>query len=193
MDLLFATNNPNKLKEIRQILDAKYRVLSLADMGINESIPETQPTLEGNARQKSEFIYERTGVNCFSDDTGLEISSLDGRPGVYSARYAGPDCRAEDNMDKVLAEMKGVTDRKAKFRTVISLILEGKEYQFEGEVEGEILEERTGTTGFGYDPIFRPDGYDQSFAEMSMEEKNAISHRGRAIAKLTEWLLNLDS
>jgi XTP/dITP diphosphohydrolase len=151
-------------------------------------IEETGTTLEENARIKSQFVYDNYGFNCFSDDTGLEIEVLNGEPGVYSARYAGEDCSFDDNMNKVLKEMKGKENRKARFRTVISLILDGKEYQFEGEVKGKITTEKHGDKGFGYDPIFLPDGYSQTFAELDLEEKNRISHRGKAVVKLAGFL-----
>jgi len=188
MELIFATNNKNKLKEINALAGTNFSIKGLHEMGIREDIPEEQDSLEGNARQKSQYIYDKLSVACFADDTGLEIDALNGRPGVYSARYAGPECSPEDNMQKVLAEMEGVYDRSARFRTVISLIIDGKEYQFEGMVEGEILTEKHGNEGFGYDPIFKPSGYSISFAQMPLSEKNTISHRGRATAKLIDFL-----
>lgn len=191
MELIFATNNAHKVKEIKNAVNGKYDVKSLAEIGCTDDIPETEPTLEGNARLKSEYVVNKFNVNCFADDTGLEIEALNGEPGVYSARYAGEQCSFEDNMNKVLENLEGKENRKAKFRTVISLILEGKEYQFEGSVEGEILKEKSGTEGFGYDPIFRPDGYKETFAEMPLDLKNQISHRGRAVKKLVEFLNNL--
>ncbi len=188
MNLVFATNNRHKLEEIQIMLGDKIKVLSLHDINCDEEIPETGTTLEANALQKSNYIYSRYNINCFADDTGLEIDALDGEPGVYSARYAGDAKDSEANMLKVLQKLEGVGNRKARFRTVISLLIDGKEYQFEGVVDGEILKEKSGSDGFGYDPIFKPDGFDMSFAEMDMEQKNAISHRGRAVVKLIEFL-----
>ncbi len=191
MELVFATNNKHKLEEISALAGEHFVIRGLEEIGIREDIPEEQDTLSGNASQKSWFIYDRTGVNCFADDTGLEIEALDGCPGVISARYAGTACSPQDNMDKVLAEMQGITNRAARFRTVISLIINGTEYQFEGIVEGTILTERHGDEGFGYDPIFMPDGFTQSFAQMPLSEKNKISHRGRATQKLIAFLKEL--
>ena len=186
--MIFATNNLHKLEEARQILGPEYRLSTPRDFGIMEEIPEEQDTLEGNALQKARYIHERTGQDCFADDTGLEVEALDGAPGVYSARYAGEHCSFEDNMDKLLAAMETEENRRARFRTVIALILGGREYLFEGEVGGEITRESSGGAGFGYDPVFRPDGYGVTFAEMGAEEKNAISHRGMAVACLAEFL-----
>lgn len=191
MRLVFATNNKNKIKEIQLALKGVVEILSLEDIDFEGDIPEDHATLEENALQKANFIASRFQVNCFADDTGLEIDALDGRPGVYSARYAGEERSAEANMDKVLSELTGVPTREARFRTVVALVLNSTEYTFEGAVEGEILEAKTGTEGFGYDPIFKPEGYDISFAEMSIEEKNKISHRGRAVKKLVDFLSKL--
>lgn len=191
MELVFATNNPHKLEEINAAVGNDFKILSLKAIGCDEDIPETAPTLEGNASQKSQYIFQKYGMNCFADDTGLEIVALDEAPGVYSARYAGPGHDHEKNMDKVLSELKGKQNRKARFRTVISLILDKKEYFFEGIVNGTILEKRQGKKGFGYDPIFQPDGYGQSFAEMELSEKNKISHRGLAVQKLIAFLQDL--
>jgi XTP/dITP diphosphohydrolase len=188
--LVFATNNQHKLREIREILSGEFELLSLEDIQCFDEIPETGNTLEANASQKSHYIHDRFNVNCFSDDTGLEIYALNNEPGVLSARYAGEGRNAEDNMTKVLRNLQNQENRKACFRCVISLIIKDKEFLFEGRSEGEILIERKGNTGFGYDPIFRPDGYNQSFAEMSSEEKNGISHRGRAMQKLVRFLLD---
>jgi len=188
MDLVFATNNQHKLQELQAILGDEFRLLSLKDIGCNEDIPEEQPTLEGNASQKSHYIFNKFGYNCFADDTGLEIDALNGEPGVYSARYAGEEKSAEANMEKVLHKMAKINRRKARFRTVISLIINGKEDLFEGVVNGEILFSKKGGSGFGYDPIFQPDGFEKSFAEMGMDEKNKISHRGRAVQKLVNFL-----
>ena len=187
--LLFATNNAHKLEEVRQILSGHYQVLSLAEAGFEGDIPETSPTIEGNALQKARFIKENLGLDCFADDTGLEVVSLNGAPGVYSARYAGEGCSYEDNVTKMLAEMQGITNRGARFKTVIALIIGEEEKLFEGIVEGEIIQERRGTSGFGYDPIFMPKNYTQTFSEMSASLKNEISHRGRAVKLLAQWLM----
>lgn len=186
--LIFATNNQHKLQEIRQILKQKIQIKGLKDIGFQGEIPETNPTLEGNALQKARYIHERYHTNCMADDTGLEIEALNGKPGVYSARYAGENCSYEDNMQKVLMEMKGKTNRRAKFRTVIALILDNKEYLFDGEIKGIITTEKYGTKGFGYDPIFLPDGESLTFAELPPERKNEISHRGLATGKLVQFL-----
>lgn len=191
IELVFATNNQHKLNEIRNLSGDNIRVLSLSDIGSIDDIPETASTLEGNASLKSWFIYNKYGMNCFADDTGLEVDSLNGKPGVYSARYAGPDQNPEKNIIKLLDELKTHTNRKARFRTVISLIIEGKEYFFQGIVNGTILNEREGTKGFGYDPVFRPDGYKLSFAQMNLHEKNQISHRGKAVQELFNFLKKL--
>lgn len=188
MELVFATNNRHKLEELQELLGSEIKLLSLGDIGCYEDIPETQPTLEGNARQKSFIVYEKYGYNCFADDTGLEIEALDGEPGVYSARYAGDARDSDANMKKVLEKLVKINSREARFRTVISLVLNGEETQFEGIVEGAILTEKKGNSGFGYDPVFQPKGYSQSFAEMSLEQKNKISHRGRAVEKLVNFL-----
>lgn len=190
MKLVFATNNQNKLKELQSLLGDEFTLLSLSDIGCTDEIPEDYETLEENATQKAKYIFDKYNVDCFADDTGLEILSLNNEPGVYSARYAGESKDAKANMNKVLKKMQAVENRTAQFRTVISLFLNKKEYQFEGIVEGKILEEEKGLDGFGYDPIFQPNGYDISFAEMSMDEKNRISHRGRAVRKLVEFLIN---
>jgi len=189
--LVFATNNDHKLKELKQILSSEFELLSLNDIGCTDEIPETGPTLEINAAQKSFYIWDKYGIDCFADDTGLEIEALGNEPGVYSARYAGEERSATANMLKVLARMINELNRKARFRCVISLIIDGEEKQFEGIVEGKILTEKHGEAGFGYDPIFMPDGYNQSFAEMSAEDKNQISHRGRAVMKLVDYLIDL--
>lgn len=193
MKLVFATNNQNKLRELQQLLGKKIELLSLADINCEEEIPEEYDTLEDNAKQKAEYIYKKYNVNCFADDTGLEISALNGEPGVYSARYAGESKDAKANMKKVLQKLEGVKNRSARFRTVISLYLNDKEYQFEGIVNGDILESERGKDGFGYDPIFEPLGYSISFAEMEMSEKNKISHRGLAVQKLVEFLLRYEN
>lgn len=189
MELVFATNNQHKLGEIQNLLGNQIKLLSLKDISFFEEIPEDYDTLKENALQKATYIYDRFKFNCFADDTGLEIDYLKGAPGVFSARYAGLTCSSEDNVIKVLTEMNGVENRKARFRTVIALILDGEKYFFEGIVDGEILLENHGVGGFGYDPIFRPLGYDKSFAEMNMDEKNNISHRARATKKLVDFLI----
>ena len=188
MKIVFATNNTHKLEEIRRMLRGSHQIVSLAEIGCHEDIPEEQNTLEGNALQKARYIKQHYGYDCFADDTGLEIDALGGRPGVYSARYAGEAKDSEANMRKVLAEMQGYSDRRARFRTVIALILGNEEHLFEGKVEGEILTARQGSAGFGYDPVFRPDGYDRSFAERDPDTKNSISHRGEATRKLAAFL-----
>ena len=186
--IVFATNNQHKLSEVRNILSDDFEIISLKELGFNDDIPETGVTLAENASQKSHFIFEKFQVDCFSDDTGLEVEALNGVPGVYSARYAGEKATYEDNVNKLLFEMKGLTNRKAAFKTVISLILDGKEYLFEGKVEGEIVPVKRGGGGFGYDPVFLPAGFDKTFSEMSPEQKNKISHRGKATAKLVDFL-----
>lgn len=188
MDLVFATNNAHKLHEISKMLGDSFSILSLKDIGCYEDIPETGNTLEANASQKAKYIYDKYKVNCFADDTGLEIMALGGAPGVFSARYAGEEKSSEKNMVKVLTGMQGVNDRRAQFRTVISLIIDGEEKIFEGIVKGHITTEKKGDKGFGYDPVFVPDGYDQTFAEMDLATKNKISHRARAVEKLTAYL-----
>lgn len=188
MKIVFATNNKHKLEEINQLLGNQHEIVSLSDIGCHDDIPEDHDTLQDNALQKARYIKEHFGYDCFADDTGLEVDALNRRPGVYSARYAGPEKDSRKNMEKVLEEMQGIPQRKACFRTVIALILNGQEHLFEGRVDGEILTEPHGGAGFGYDPIFRPEGYAESFAEMPMEEKNKISHRGRATQKLAEFL-----
>ena len=185
--LIFATNNPNKLREIRSAVSS-HKIISLEEIGIKEEIPETGITLHENALQKAAYIFNKTGEDCFADDTGLEIAALDKRPGVYSARYAGINCSAEDNINKVLDELDGVTNRNAVFKTVIALIINGKEFFFQGGIDGNILTNKTGHQGFGYDPIFLPNGYEISFAEMSLDEKNNISHRAKAVKKLIHFL-----
>ena len=191
MDLIFATNNEHKLREIKLIIGDKINLLSLKDINCYEDIPETGATLEANASQKAFYISNKYGKNCFADDTGLEIAALNGEPGVYSARYAGENKDAEKNMQKVLEKLQGKEDRKARFRTVISLVIDGREKLFEGIVEGEIIEAPRGTQGFGYDPIFVPEGYDKTFAELGDDVKNQISHRAKAVEKLAEYLKTL--
>lgn len=188
MKLVFATNNPHKLREIQHVLGENFELTGLKALGCHEDIPEEQDTLEGNAAQKAFYVYEKYGENCFADDTGLEVESLGGAPGVFSARYAGEDKNPENNIQKLLKALQGKENRKARFRTVISLVIEGKETQFEGIVEGTILHQQQGTEGFGYDPVFQPQGYKLSFAQMPLSQKNTISHRARAFRKLIEFL-----
>ncbi|MCB0762974.1 MAG: RdgB/HAM1 family non-canonical purine NTP pyrophosphatase [Flavobacteriales bacterium] len=188
MELVFATNNEHKAREVGQILGGKFIIRTLKDIGCNEELEESRETLEGNAAQKAEYVAEKYGVNVFADDTGLEIPSLGGQPGVLSARFAGPGRDSEDNMDKVLELLKGQNDRSAQFRTSICLVVDGKSHFFDGICAGAITSSRAGLEGFGYDPIFQPEGHELTFAEMSKEEKNAISHRGRAIRAMSDWL-----
>lgn len=193
MKIVFATNNAHKMQEVRQILGERFEVVGLADIGCTEDIPETAETLEGNALQKARYVKEHYGLDCFADDTGLEVAALGGAPGVHTARYAelfgnGITHDSDANMNLLLQKLEKKADRSARFRTVISLIYKGEEHLFEGICEGTILSERHGTEGFGYDPVFQPKGYDRCFAQMKAEEKNAISHRGRATQKLVEWL-----
>ncbi|HZH87128.1 MAG TPA: non-canonical purine NTP diphosphatase [Brumimicrobium sp.] len=188
IELVFATQNKNKAYEIQGLLPAHIVVKTLQDIGCNDDIPEDQPDLARNALQKARYIYEKFNVNCFADDTGLEIEALNGEPGVYSARYAGSEKDSQKNMDLVLEKLNNQSNRKAQFRTAIALILDGKEHLFEGKVKGEIRKERSGEKGFGYDPIFEPENYGKTFAEMTLDEKNERSHRGRAIEKLAAFL-----
>ena len=191
MKIVFATNNQHKLSEIRQILGDRVEVLSLQDIGCDVDIPETGTTLEENALQKAQYIYDHYHLDVFADDTGLEVDTLDGAPGVYSARYAGGEGHdSEANMTKLLKELNGIDNRKARFRTVIALIQQGEVHEFEGIVNGEIIRERRGGEGFSYDPIFRPDGYELTFAELGTDIKNQISHRSRATKKLCAFLQN---
>ena len=192
MKLIFATHNPNKLIEVQQMVPSSFEILGLETIGCTTAIPETATTLEGNAKIKADFVTGTYGLPCFADDTGLIISSLNGEPGVYSARYAGVKNDAQANMDKVLRELSGEKDRSASFKTVIALNLNGKTHFFEGKVDGEITEEKSGSEGFGYDPIFKPKGYDQTFAELPLTVKNEISHRGRAFQKLMDFLKTID-
>jgi len=191
MKLVFATGNQNKAKEIQLLMPATIQILSLNDINCTEEIPETQNTIEGNASQKAHYVFENFGYNCFADDTGLEVEALDGRPGVLSARYAGEAKDANANMDKILLELANSSNRKARFKTVISLIIDGKELLFEGVVNGTIIEQKKGNSGFGYDPIFMPDGYQHTFAEMSLDEKNKLSHRAIAVKKAIDYLSKL--
>ena len=191
MKLVFATNNQHKLHEIKHLLEDSFELLSLNDIECFDDIPENQETIEGNASEKAFYIWDKYQLNCFADDTGLEIEALNGEPGVYSARYAGDEKSPEKNIELVLQKMAKIKNRKARFKTVISLVIDGKEVQFEGIVEGTILEKKKGQSGFGYDPIFQPDESQFSFAEMPLGEKNKISHRGRATRKLVEYLTHL--
>ncbi len=188
MKIVFATNNHNKIAEIKDLLPCEIQILSLKEINCNDELPETQNTLEGNAVQKAEFVFTNYGYNCFADDTGLEVKALNNEPGIYSARYAGELCSPEDNMHKALQKLEGENNREAKFRTVIALIIDGKTFLFEGKCNGEITKEKAGEKGFGYDPIFRPLGHKKTFAEMTKQEKGAISHRGIATRKLVEFL-----
>ncbi len=192
MKLVFATNNKHKLDEVRKIISHHpIEIVSLAEINCFDDIPETADTLEGNALQKAHYIQEKFGLNCFADDTGLEVEALDNAPGVYSARYAGPEHDSEANMKKLLREMEGKENRKARFRTVIALVWDGMAYTFDGIVSGIITTAKRGENGFGYDPIFVPDGYEQTFAELGNEIKNRISHRAKAVEKLDEFLTRL--
>lgn len=186
--LVFATNNAHKLEEVRAILGNDFQIANLKEIGCHDDIPETADTLEGNAMQKAQYIKDKFGMDCFADDTGLEVEALNNAPGVFSARYAGPGHDSEANMKKLLHEMEGKENRKARFRTVIALLLDGKEYTFEGIVKGNIIEEKRGDSGFGYDPIFVPEGYDLTFAELGNDIKNKISHRAEAVKKLSAFL-----
>lgn len=188
MQLVFASNNPNKIKEIQLLLPDTIQILSLEDIGCFEEIPETATTIEGNAILKADYVTQKYGYNCFADDTGLEVNVLNGEPGVYSARYAGEQKDANDNMDKLLSNLKDQSNRKAQFKTVIALNLNGKQTLFTGSIKGTIIKEKIGTNGFGYDPIFVADGYDKTFAELSIAEKSSISHRGLAVKQLVDFL-----
>ena len=188
MTLVFATNNPNKLKEVQSLIPNHIELLSLKDIDCNEDIPETQDTIEGNAIQKAQYIKTHYGYDCFADDTGLEVDALNGEPGVYSARYAGRQRNAEDNMNKLLSELKTTTSRKAQFKTVIALHFNGKLHTFTGICKGYITKAKQGDKGFGYDPIFKAEGYTKTFAEITLEEKNKIGHRGKAVRQLIGFL-----
>ena len=193
MKIVFATNNPNKLSEIKALVPETIKIVSLKEIGCFDELPETQDTLKGNALQKAQYVVDQYKVPCFSDDTGLLVEALNGEPGVYSARYAGPENSSEKNMDKLLKNLEGKTNRKASFETVIALILNGKKHVFNGSVEGEITCDRKGKDGFGYDPIFIPENGELTFAEMSKEAKGEISHRGRAVRKLIAFLTTLEN
>ena len=190
-NLVFATSNPNKIKEANDLLPADLEVKGLKDIGCTEDVPETSPTIQGNALQKARYVFENYKVNCFSEDTGLEIDALNGEPGVYTARYAGEARDKEANMAKAIANLEGKSNRGAQFRTVIALIIDGEEHTFEGIARGTIAMQKQGTEGFGYDPIFIPEGFDRSFAQMTQAEKNEISHRGQAVRKLVKFLRTL--
>ena len=191
MKLVFATNNQNKIKEVQELIPSHITLLSLKDIGCFEEVPETQLTIKGNSLQKVEYIKEHYGFNCFADDTGLEVEALNGEPGVFSARYAGEHCSPNDNMNKLLNELQDKPNRKAQFKTVIALHLYDKLHTFTGICEGEITSSKKGDSGFGYDPIFKPHGYDQTFAEMDLSLKNQISHRGKAVLELVAFLNSL--
>jgi XTP/dITP diphosphohydrolase len=191
MKLVFATNNLNKLSEIRSLVKGSIDILSLNDINCNEELPETNFTIEENALQKAKYIFDNYGLNCFADDTGLEIQALDGDPGVFSARYAGEPSNAENNIKKVLDNLQGVSNREANFKTVIAIIINGKETLFKGICNGSITRNKLGQKGFGYDPIFIPDSFAITFAQMTKQQKNAISHRGKAVRKLIRFLINL--
>lgn len=188
MKLVFATNNENKVKEVQSLLPNHITILSLAAIGCEEDIPETQPTIEGNAIQKAQYVKEHYGYDCFADDTGLEVNALNGEPGVFSARYAGEQRNTDDNMNKLLQELQDKKDRSAQFKTVIALILDGQQYTFEGICKGTIINEKKGEKGFGYDPIFMATGFNETFAEISLAEKNRVGHRGKAVQKLIDFL-----
>ncbi|MFN2396358.1 MAG: non-canonical purine NTP diphosphatase [Bacteroidales bacterium] len=192
MKIFFATNNTHKLEEVKAMLPGDIELCGMDELGLEEEIPETHDTLEGNALQKARFIHDKYGVNCFADDTGLEVDALEGRPGVHSARYAGDQKDSNANTQKLLNELKDKKNRKARFRTVIALILDNEEMLFNGIAEGEIIDEKRGNEGFGYDPVFVPAGYTQTFAEMSLEEKNKISHRYKATNMLAEYMMSLN-
>jgi len=189
MILVFASNNKNKVKEIKSLLPASIEVLSLLDIGCNEEIDETETTLAGNAKLKADYVTNKYGYDCFADDTGLEVDALNGAPGVYSSRYAGENVTYEENVQKMLFEMQNTDNRKAQFKTVIALNLKGKQYLFDGVCKGDITHNKHGNVGFGYDPIFRPNGFQQTFAEMSLEQKGKISHRGLAVEELVSFLI----
>ena len=189
MKIVFATNNQHKLDEIKKISKGQLEILSLSDINCHEDIPETGETLKENALIKAQFVKDKFGLDCFADDTGLEVEALNNAPGIYSSRYAGSNCNPEDNMQKMMHELQGKENRSAQFKTVIALILNGEEHYFEGRVKGEITDKKEGTNGFGYDPIFKPVGYDKTFGELSEEIKNSLSHRAIATRKLVAFLL----
>jgi XTP/dITP diphosphohydrolase len=189
MNIVFATNNSNKIKEVQALLPSYIKLVRLEEIGCVEDIPETQDTIEGNAIQKADYIKTHYGLDCFADDTGLEVMALDGAPGVYSARYAGPQRNADDNMNLLLSELASKDNRSARFKTVIAMHFQGEFITFEGICEGEITKSKTGTEGFGYDPIFQPKSFEKTFAEISLDEKNRIGHRGKAVSKLVTYFI----
>lgn len=191
MKLCFATNNTHKIEEVREMLGDNFDLLSLQDIGCKTELPENQDTLEGNSLEKAQYVWEQYQINCFADDTGLEVEALQGEPGVYSARYAGPQRNSEDNISLLLHKLQSKTNRTARFRTSITLILQGNIHQFEGIVQGKITESRLGDKGFGYDPVFMPDGYNRTFAQMNIAEKNSIDHRGKAVQAMVDFLKSL--
>lgn len=191
MKLIFATHNKNKTKEVKSMMPSHIELLSLDDINFHTEIEENATTLEGNALLKAKTIFEKTGINCFADDSGLLVDALNGAPGVYSARYAGSHKNDEDNMQKLLSELKDKTNKNAHFKTVMALIIDGKEYLFDGKIEGKIISEKLGSNGFGYDPIFVPDGYNETFAQLDSETKNKISHRSRALQKMLEFISSI--
>lgn len=191
--IVFATNNQHKLDEVKKITEGLTEIVSLSEINCFDDIPETADTLEGNALQKARYVKEKFGFDCFADDTGLEVEALDNAPGVYSARYAGPEHNSESNMKLLLKNMEGITNRKARFRTVIALLMDGKEYLFDGIVEGIIIDEKRGNSGFGYDPVFVPNGYNETFAQLGSDIKNNISHRAKAVLKLHDFLSKLNA
>jgi XTP/dITP diphosphohydrolase len=191
--IVFATNNQHKLDEVKKITEGLTEIVSLSEINCFDDIPETADTLEGNALQKARYVKEKFGFDCFADDTGLEVEALDNAPGVYSARYAGPEHNSESNMKLLLKNMEGITNRKARFRTVIALLMDGKEYLFDGTVEGVIIREKRGNSGFGYDPVFVPNGYNETFAQLGSDIKNNISHRAKAVLKLHDFLSKLNA
>ncbi|MDJ1502494.1 non-canonical purine NTP diphosphatase [Cytophagaceae bacterium BD1B2-1] len=188
MQLCFATNNRHKIEEISRLVGNNFHIVSLQEIGCYDELPETHDTIEENAFEKAEYVWEHFGVSCFADDSGIEVESLNGEPGVNTAFYAGPQRNNNDNMDLLLKNLQGKENRNARFRTCIALIINGEKHLFEGKIEGHILEHQQGTGGFGYDPIFMPNGYQKSFAEMTLDEKGSISHRGKAVQKLIEFL-----
>lgn len=191
MTLCFATNNAHKIDEVRAALNNRFSISTLTEIHCNQELPETSTTLEGNSLQKALFVWDHFHIPCFADDTGLEVEALNNEPGVYSARYAGPQRKSDDNITLLLKNLSGKSNRRARFRTVFTLVgIEDNPLTFEGIVEGEIISERRGSAGFGYDPVFRPDGFDTTFAEMTMEQKNQVSHRSRALQKLASYLLS---
>lgn len=191
--IVFATNNQHKLDEVKKITEGLTEIVSLSEINCFDDIPETADTLEGNALQKAHYVKEKFGFDCFADDTGLEVEALNNAPGVYSARYAGPDHNSESNMKLLLKNMEGITNRNARFRTVIALLMDGKEYLFDGIVEGVIIDEKRGNSGFGYDPVFVPNGYNETFAQLGSDIKNNISHRAKAVLKLHDFLSKLNA